>query len=199
MTEGRIRRAVLLRAAQISGKKKSKGWASIVEIVHYVESRGYGAEASNNGVLVGDVVRRLIADGALLVNESGKSVRPVDWLECDDGFDDFFEKSLSGMTFEQNEYIRSVANGKIALPITGRDFAKALLDFYKTKPKPASMTERNGKIGASELGVGESRTYNLADKKRVKNSFCVLKSKTGRSFSFREEKEVRTITVTRLS
>ena len=168
-------------------------WVHTSWIRGYIVKRDYFKAETENGESFEKIISEMIRDRE--IESDGKRIA----ISVEDNLDKMLDEISASLSFEQLKTINGMARGAIELPRSGRQLAEIVLKFYQTKPAPVAPTERNGKVCASKLEAGTSRTYSLADKKRVKNSYHVLASTAGRRFTFLEDSDSRTITVTRLS
>ena len=166
-------------------------WVHTSWIRGYIVKRDYFKAETENGESFEKIISEMIRDRE--IESDGKRIA----ISVEDNLDKMLDEISASLSFEQLKTINGMARGAIELPRSGRQLAEIVLKFYQTKPTPVTPTERNGKVFASRLGVGESRSYSLTDKKRIKNSFHVLASTSGRQFTFSENKEAKTITVLR--
>ena len=166
-------------------------WVHTSWIRGYIVKRDYFKAEAAGGASFEEIISEMIRDRK--IESDGKRIA----ISVEDNLDKMLDEISASLSFEQLKTINGMARGAIELPRSGRQLAEIVLKFYQTKPAPVTPTERNGKIYASRLEVGESRTYSLTDKKRIKNSFHVLASTAGREFTFSENKEAKTITVLR--
>lgn len=177
----------------IHSRAKTTGsdWVHISWIRGYIIKRDYFKAETASGGSFDEILSEMIRDRQ--IESDGKLIA----ISIEDNLDKLLDGMSKFLSFEQLNTINGMARGAIELPKNGRQLAEVVLKFYRTKPVPAAPTERNGKVNASKLEVGESRTYSLTDKKRIKNSFHVLASTAGRQFTFSEDKEAKAITVLR--
>lgn len=166
-------------------------WVHTSWIRGYIVKRDYFKAEAAGGASFEEILNEMIRDRE--IESDGKRIA----ISVEDNLDKMLDEISASLSFEQLKTINGMARGAIELPRSGRQLAEIVLKFYQTKPAPVTPTERNGKVFASRLGVGESRPYSLTDKKRIKNSFHVLASTSGRQFTFSENKEAKTITVLR--
>lgn len=172
-------------------KNTGNDWVHTSWIRGYIVKRDYFKAETENGESFEKIISEMIRDRE--IESDGKRIA----ISVEDNLDKMLDEISASLSFEQLKTINGMARGAIELPRSGRQLAEIVLKFYQTKPAPVAPTEKNGKIYASRLGIGESRTYSLTDKKRIKNSFHVLASTSGRQFTFSESKEAKTITVLR--
>lgn len=177
----------------IHARAKTTGsdWVHTSWIRGYITNRDYFKAETASGGSFEEILNEMIRDRE--IESDGKRIA----ISVEDNLDKLLDEMSASLSFEQLKTINGMARGAIELPRSGRQLAEIVLKFYRTKPAPVAPTERNGKVYASRLEVGESRSYSLTDKKRIKNSFHVLASTSGRKFTFSEDSEARTITVTR--
>ena len=177
----------------IHSRAKTTGsdWVHASWIRGYIVKRDYFKAETANGGSFDEILDEMIRDHE--IESDGKRIA----ISIEDNLDKLLDEMSASLSFEQLKTINGIARGVVELPRSGRQLAEIMLKFYRTKPAPVAPTERNGKVYASRLEVGESRSYSLTDKKRIKNSFHVLASTSGRQFAFSEDGEARTITVTR--
>lgn len=177
----------------IHSRAKTTGsdWVHASWIRGYIVKRDYFKAETANGESFDEILDEMIRDHE--IESDGKRIA----ISIEDNLDKLLDEMSASLSFEQLKTINGIARGVVELPRSGRQLAEIMLKFYRTKPAPVAPTERNLKVYASRLGVGESRSYSLTDKKRIKNSFHVLASTSGRQFAFSEDGEARTITVTR--
>lgn len=177
----------------IHSRAKATGsdWVHASWIRGYIVKRGYFKAETANGGSFDEILDEMIRDHE--IESDGKRIA----ISIEDNLDKLLDEMSASLSFEQLKTINGIARGVVELPRSGRQLAEIVLKFYRTKPAPVAPTEKNGKVFASKLGIGESRTYSITDKKRIKNSFHVLASTAGRQFTFSEDGEARTITVTR--
>ena len=168
-------------------------WVHTSWIRGYIVKRDYFKAEAAGGASFEEILNEMIRDRE--IESDGKRIA----ISVEDNLDKMLDEISASLSFEQLKTINGMARGAIELPRSGRQLAEIVLKFYQTKPAPVTPTERNGKVYASKLEVGESRAYSLTDKKRIKNSYHVLASTSGRRFTFLEDSDSRTITVTRLS
>ncbi len=166
-------------------------WVHTSWIRGYVIKRDYFKVEIASGGSFDEILSEMIRDRQ--IESDGKLIA----ISIDDNLDKLLDGMSKSLSFEQLNTINGMARGAIELPKNGRQLAEIVLKFYRTKPAPVAPTERNGKVYASKLEVGESRAYSITDKKRIRNSFHVLASTADRRFTFLEDGEARTITVTR--
>ena len=166
-------------------------WVHTSWIRGYIIKRDYFKAEAAGGASFEEILNEMIRDRE--IESDGKRIA----ISIEDNLDKLLDGMSKSLSFEQLNTINGMARGAIELPKNGRQLAEIVLKFYRTKPAPVAPTERNGKVYASRLEVGESRSYSLTDKKRIKNSFHVLASTSGRQFTFSENKEAKTITVLR--
>ena len=174
-------------------KTTGRDWVHTSWIRGYIIKRDYFKAETAVGASFEEILNEMIRDRE--IESDGKRIA----ISIEDNLDKLLDGMAKSLSFEQLNTINGMARGTIELPKNGRQLAEIVLGFYRTKPAPVAPTERNGKVYASKLEVGTSRAYSLADKKRVKNSYHVLASTAGRRFTFLEDSDSRTITVTRLS
>ena len=177
----------------IHSRAKATGsdWVHASWIRGYIVKRGYFKAETANGGSFDEILDEMIRDHE--IESDGKRIA----ISIEDNLDKLLDEMSASLSFEQLKTINGIARGVVELPRSGRQLAEIVLKFYRTKPAPVAPTEKNGKVFASKLGIGESRTYSITDKKRIKNSFHVLASTSGRQFTFSEDKEAKTITVLR--
>lgn len=177
----------------IHSRAKTTGndWVHTSWIRGYIVKRDYFKAEAAGGASFEEILNEMIRDRE--IESDGKRIA----ISIEDNLDKILDEMSASLSFEQLKTINGIARGVVELPRSGRQLAEIMLKFYRTKPAPVAPTEKNGKIYASRLGIGESRSYSLTDKKRIKNSFHVLASTSGRQFTFSEDSEARTITVTR--
>lgn len=166
-------------------------WVHTSWIRGYIVKRDYFKAETASGGSFEEILSEMIRDRE--IESDGKRIA----ISIEDSLDKLLDGMSKSLSFEQLNAINGMARGAIELPKSGRQLAEIVLKFYRTKPAPVAPTEKNGKVYASRLEVGESRPYSLTDKKRIKNSFHVLASTAARKFIFSEDKEAGTITVTR--
>ena len=177
----------------IHSRAKTTGsdWVHASWIRGYIVKRDYFKAETANGGSFDEILDEMIRDHE--IESDGKRIA----ISIEDNLDKLLDEMSASLSFEQLKTINGIARGVVELPRSGRQLAEIMLKFYRTKPAPVAPTEKNGKVFASKLGIGESRTYSITDKKRIKNSFHVLASTAGRQFTFSEDKEAKTITVLR--
>ena len=177
----------------IHSRAKTTGsdWVHASWIRGYIVKRDYFKAETANGGSFDEILDEMIRDHE--IESDGKRIA----ISIEDNLDKLLDEMSASLSFEQLKTINGIARGVVELPRSGRQLAEIMLKFYRTKPAPVAPTEKNGKVFASKLGIGESRSYSLTDKKRIKNSFHVLASTAGRQFTFSEDKEAKTITVLR--
>lgn len=186
-------KSAIIGMIQSRSKATGSEWIHVSWLRGYITERSYFKADAADGVTFDEILGQMIVDKQ--IESDGKRVR----IDVQDGLDDLLDVMSKSLSFDQLKAINNMANGMEKLPDSGRALAEIVLRFYRTKPAPVTPTERSGKVYASKLEAGTSRTYSLADKKRVKNSYHVLASTAGRRFTFLEDSDSRTITVTRLS
>ena len=172
-------------------KTTGRDWVHTSWIRGYIVKRDYFKAETANGGSFDEILDEMIRDHE--IESDGKRIA----ISIEDNLDKLLDEMSASLSFEQLKTINGIARGVVELPRSGRQLAEIMLKFYRTKPAPVAPTEKNGKVFASKLGIGESRSYSLTDKKRIKNSFHVLASTAGRQFTFSEDKEAKTITVLR--